>query len=136
MGVRAVSHCQACQAIVNIHWPTCIVCHASLPVPLLSATPEPQSQSQRPICPIPAGRLITYRGADGRLRGGDLDRAQGTVAVSEYGVEGWTITLTDGQAVSLSDIRGVARLSSDGQVVEAWTVRAHGMDGNKEDGKR
>lgn len=84
---------------------------------------------QPPTSPIQPGRLITYRGPDGRLRGGDLDRARGTVARSEYGSEGWTITLTDGQRVSLSAIRGVTRLSSDGQVVEAWTVRRHGFDG-------
>src|SRR5688500_5824581 len=80
----------------------------------LPKTPAPEmaSQAPRPISPIPAGRLITYRGPDGRLCGGDLDRGRGTVAGSEYGTEGWTVTLTDGQTVSLSAIRGVARLSS------------------------
>lgn len=94
-----------------------------------AAVPEVASQAPRPISPIPAGRLISYRGPDGRLCGGDLDRGRGTVAGSEYGPQGWVFTLSDGHSVSLSAIRGVTRLSSDGQVVEAWTVRAHGYDG-------
>jgi hypothetical protein len=94
-----------------------------------ATVPEVASQAPCPISPIPPGRLITYRGSDGTLCGGDLDRAHGTVAWSEYGSQGWTITLTDGQSVSLSAIRGVARTSADGQVVEAWTTRRHGYDG-------
>ncbi len=92
--------------------------------------PKPaQAEESGPISPIPAGRLITYRGSDGKLCGGDLDRAHGTVVGSQYGPQGWTFTLTDGQTVSMSAIRGVARTSPDGALVEGWTVRRHGLDG-------
>lgn len=28
MSTTAVGHCSQCDAVVNIHWPTCLVCHA------------------------------------------------------------------------------------------------------------
>lgn len=30
MSTTAVGHCSQCEAVVNRHWPCCLVCHASL----------------------------------------------------------------------------------------------------------
>lgn len=82
-----------------------------------------------PTSLIQPGWLVTYRAPDGRLQGGDLDRHHGALATSAYGAHGWIFTLTDGQAVHVSSIRGVSRTVADGRIVAAWTVREHGLDG-------
>ena len=66
---------------------------------------------------------------DERLQGRDLDRDHGTVVASTYGAHGWTFTLTDGKTIPMQAVRGVAKTASYGQIVAAWTVRAHGLDG-------
>jgi hypothetical protein len=37
MRTAAVGHCSQCDAVVNISWPSCLVCHASL---LPASSPE------------------------------------------------------------------------------------------------
>ena len=92
------------------------------------ALPSPVTISQ-PIPPIRPGWLVTYRDAGGRVRGGCDERDHGTVAAMAYSLSGWTVTLTDGTRLPLSVVRAVAQTDSTGQVVEAWLVRAHGVDG-------
>ena len=92
------------------------------------AVPGPEP-AQLPTPPIQPGWLVTYRGSDGRLQGGDLDRDHGTVAGAEYGPRGWVFTLTDGSSIAFAGIHGVTKTAKDGRVLAAWTVRAHGHDG-------
>jgi hypothetical protein len=90
---------------------------------------RPETSAALPVPPIRPGWLITYRASDGRLQGGDFDRAHAAVAVSIYGDHGWTFTLTDGKTVPMQAIRGVAKKACDGRIVAGWTVREHGLEG-------
>ena len=90
--------------------------------PSLVATP-------RPIPPIRPGWLVAYRDQRGALCGGCDDRQHGTVQECRWKVEGWTVHLTDGQQLPLTNIRSVSKTDDAGKVVAAWTVREHGYDG-------
>lgn len=76
-----------------------------------------------PEPPLRPGWLVVYRGADGRLAGGCDDRAHGTVQSCPWNGRAFMVFLTDGQHVSLQEIRSVRN----GEI--AWTVREHGYDG-------
>ena len=43
----------------------------------------------------------------------------------------WTVLLTDGQRLPLTSIRSVGHTDSVGQIVAAWSVREHGLDGHR-----
>lgn len=82
------------------------------------------------VPPILAGWLITYINQAGKLCGGSIDRAHGTVQECRWDAGRWTVCLTDGQRVSIAAIRAVGQTNSLGQLLAAWEVRHHGYDGN------
>lgn len=81
--------------------------------------------------PIHPGWLVVYRGKDGRLRGGCDDRSHGTVAKGTWRGSGWTFTLTDGTVLPAKAIVSVGKTTRNGQVISAWVVRPHGLDGDR-----
>lgn len=91
--------------------------------------PPPASGSEIPILP---GWLVAYRGPDGKLRGGWEERDHGTIRKGRFSDGGWIFTLTDGTEISVRAIVSVAQVALDGRVVAAWTVREHGLDGNRD----
>jgi len=61
MSTTAVGHCDKCSAVVNRHWPSCLVCHA----PLI-ATPsrdEAFSEATAPMPPLQATETIVIEPA-------------------------------------------------------------------------
>lgn len=134
MTMAAVSQCYQCAAVVNINWPSCLVCRAILqaspevPVPSspFQATPM---QGGDPIAPILPGWLVAYRDQAGRLCGGVEDRIHGTVRECQWNGSSWTLYLTDGQWLPLAFVRSVGKTNTAGRVVAAWTVREHGFTG-------
>jgi|CXWL01.1.fsa_nt_gi hypothetical protein len=61
MSATAVGHCGQCAAVVNRHWPSCLVCHA----PLI-ATPsheEAFSETAAPMPPLQAAENIVVEPA-------------------------------------------------------------------------
>jgi hypothetical protein len=135
MSATAVSRCARCQAVVNVHWPSCLVCKAHLPqVEVAEETvsvsgDSPSAPAHPPAAPLQAGWLVVYRDRQGRLCGGADDREHGTVQACEWGWNGWTVLLTDGQRLPLSLIRSVGQIDQNGKLLAAWTVREHGLDG-------
>jgi len=89
------------------------------------------AEDTAPTPPLQPGWLVAYRNRAGVLCGGCDDREHGTVNVCQWDGTGWTVELTDGQRLTLSAIRSVGKTDSAGQVVSAWTVRAHGYDGTQ-----
>jgi len=68
MSISAVSHCPACQAVINIHWLTCLVCEAPIPRPD-TATPEPPTGTL-PVSPIQPGEPVVVQSmTGGTIRG-------------------------------------------------------------------
>jgi hypothetical protein len=132
MPITAVSRCPKCEAVINIHWPSCLVCRAALaPGPdLPEATPVNHGQAEVPLAPILSGWLVTYQDRAGKLCGGFEDKAHGTVQACRWEAGRWTVCLTDGQRLSLSTIRAVGQTDKEGRVLSVWTVREHGYDGN------
>ena len=54
MSTTAVGHCPHCAAVVNLHWPPCLVCHASM-----SPTTETGGISlTAPVPPLQAGDQV------------------------------------------------------------------------------
>jgi len=54
MSTTAVGHCPHCAAVVNLHWPSCLVCHASM-----SPTTETGGISlTAPVPPLQAGDQV------------------------------------------------------------------------------
>lgn len=82
-----------------------------------------------PPPPLHPGWLVTYRDRRGVLCGGCVDRPHGTVQACRWEGNGWTVHLTDGQRLPLAMIRSVGQTDGAGQIVAAWTVRDHGLDG-------
>lgn len=135
MTISAVSQCSQCGAVINIHWLSCLVCHVTLNgSPALPPAPQPvvrnESISAQPLPPILPGWLATYRDQAGKLSGVADDRAHGTVHECRWEAARWTVYLSDGQRVPLSSIRAVGKTDQQGQILEAWTARKHGYDGN------
>ncbi len=134
MTMAAVSQCAECGAVVNMHWPSCLVCRAILPtshevLAPSAAWPENQGQAESPMVPILSGWLVTYRNSKGTLCGGAEDRAHGTVQECRWNAGRWTVYLTDGHQVPMSLIRAVGQTDANGRLCAAWTVRDHGYDG-------
>lgn len=96
---------------------------------------SPQTPSPRlvaiPASPLRFGWLVMYRDQRGALCGGCDDRQHGTVQECRWAVGAWTVHLTDGQRLPLSRIQSVGKTDSEGKLVAAWSVRAHGYDGEK-----
>jgi hypothetical protein len=90
--------------------------------------------SEALVPPIRTGWLVAYRHAQGGLVGGCDDRENGTVRQCEWGGKFWTVVLTNGQRLPLRLILSVAKMDAEGRMLAAWTVRAHGYDG--ESGRR
>jgi hypothetical protein len=135
MTVTAVSRCAQCEAVVNVYWPSCLVCRATLPpvpkAPTPSGlTPDHQRRAGEPLAPILPGWRVTYRDKAGQLCGGAEDRARGTVLECRWESGQWIVSLTDGQRLPLWIIRAVGRTDQVGRILAAWTVREHGYDGN------
>lgn len=87
-------------------------------------TPEP---------PLLPGWLVAYRDRSDNLRGGCVERDHGTVQACRWNGTVWTISLTNGDTLPLGLIVSVGKTDEEGNVVAAWTVKAHGHD---EDGRR
>lgn len=136
MSLTAVSHCSQCGAMVNTHWPCCLVCHGALPSSIQSEIPSQTVESKSPVsaAPIPPlqpGWLVTYQDQAGKLCGGSEERAHGTVQECRWDAGRWTVCLTDGRQMPLWIIRAVGQTDQSGRVCAAWTVREHGYDGRK-----
>ena len=141
MSTTAVGHCSQCDAVVNVRWPNCLVCHA----PLIGASsyetggptftaPSHQeidavTESTAPMPPLQPGWRVVYRDHRGVLCGGCDDRQHGTVQECRWKMGGWTVHLTDGQWLPLTNIRSVGKTDGKGKLVAAWTVREHGYGG-------
>lgn len=136
MAMTAISQCSQCGAVVNVHWLSCLVCRAVLaPVPdLPEATPATHGQAGDLLAPILPGWVVTYQDRGGKFCGGSEDKVHGTVKACHWEGGRWTVCLTDGQHVPLSNIRAVGKTDEGGRVLSAWTVREHGYDGRKQEG--
>jgi hypothetical protein len=135
MTPTAVSHCAQCGAMVNIHWPSCLVCRAGLPLigPQDPSTAVESSEPRPPAPPILPGWLVAYRGRAGNLCGGADDRIHGTVQECRWDGAGWTVVLTDAQHFPPSIIRAVGQTDALGRLIAAWEVKRHGYDGRKQE---
>ena len=138
MPIASISQCAECRAVVNIHWPACLVCQAILPpAPEAAASTQlhrgSQGPAKKPLAPILPGWLVTYQDKAWKLCGGAEDRAHGTVQACHWEVGRWTVCLTDGQQVPLWTIRAVGKTDKEGRVLSVWTVREHGYDGRKQE---
>jgi len=89
-----------------------------------------------PEAPLQPGWLVTYRDRRGVLCGGCDDLQHGTVDACWWEENGWTLCLTDGQEMSLSQVRSVGQTDKAGQIVAAWTVKEHGYDGQGTEKRR
>lgn len=85
-----------------------------------------------PEAPLRAGWLVAYRDGQGILRGGCEERDYGTVHECRWDGMTWSISLTDGNAIPLSRVVSVGKTDPKGNVIAAWTVRAHGYNGAEE----
>jgi len=92
-------------------------------------TPSPQLATA-PASPLQSGWLVVYRDQRGLLCGGCDDRQHGTVHECRWAGATWTVHLTDGQRLPLTSIRSVGKTDGEGRLVAAWSVRAHGYDGD------
>ena len=95
-----------------------------------SATIIPSQPTEEPTPPLQAGWRIVYLDSLWKLVGGSDDPDHGTVDVCRWEDEAWTVLLTDGQQIPLSRIRSVGAVDHKGRCYGAWTVAAHGLDGN------
>ena len=84
------------------------------------------------IAPLQADWLVVYRDQKGVLCGGCDDRAHGTVDRCVWEGRSWSVCLTDGQRLPITAIRGVGQTDPTGRLVAAWTVREHGLDGQRD----
>jgi hypothetical protein len=89
-----------------------------------------------PDAPLQSGWLVVYRNQYGALYGGCDDRQHGTVDACRWEGNAWTLCLTDGQEMSLSQVRSVGQTDKAGQLVAAWTVKEHGYDGQGTEERR
>lgn len=115
MSTTAIGHCSQCDAVVNIRWPRCLVCHAPLRAPLCktgsptSVLTLTQAQGARPLAP---GSRITWKGLDGKAHAGVVD------FLHIYPAEIWAFcTLIDGgwTAVNVKYIDGDGHSKTDAQ---------------------
>jgi hypothetical protein len=93
--------------------------------PLLAESAEP------PSSPLPRYCFVTYTDRQGRLCGGWDDRQKATVKECVWTARGWSVHLSDGQAIPLAAVRCVGQTDEQGALKAAWSVREHGPDGTK-----
>ena len=71
MSLTAVSRCLQCHAVVNVHWPACLVCKAPCrwcqPILRLFQHRAPRPTEPARIPPICPGWLVVYRDRRGKL---------------------------------------------------------------------
>ena len=94
-----------------------------------STTPDVVIESASPLPPLQPGWLVAYRDQRGALCGGCDDRQHGTIQECQWTAGAWTVHLTDGQEMPLSQVRSVGAVDHKGRLYGAWTVREHGYDG-------
>lgn len=124
MSTTAVGQCPQCLAVVNVHWPSCLVCHARLIAgPVCEQAAPTAITTPTPIPPLAPGWSVVYRDQDDRLRGGCDEPDYGIVTACTWNGATWTVTVRNGAQVPLGCITSVR----DGNT--AWTVREHGYDG-------
>ena len=101
-------------------------------LPALSALSVPHIEipaETTPTLPLQPGWLVAYRDQRGWLCGGCDDRQHGTIQECRWTAGAWTVHLTDGQEMPLSQVRSVGAVDHKGRLYGAWTVREHGYDG-------
>jgi hypothetical protein len=84
-----------------------------------------------PAPPIQPGWFVTYSDRQGRLCGGWEDRQKATVTHCLWSERGWSVHLSDGQAIRLTAVRCVGQTNEQGELKAAWSVREHGLDGTR-----
>jgi hypothetical protein len=112
---------------------------ATLPVtpPGKTDSPEPEPlqrtiqavSTASPTAPLQAGWFVTYTDSQGHLCGGWDDRQRATVSFCVWRNRGWSVHLSNGQAIPLIAVRCVGQMNEDGELKAAWSVRQHGYDG-------
>jgi hypothetical protein len=95
---------------------------------LLKAVPE-KIKVVAPEPPLQTGWFVAYRDRQGRYRGGCDEPQIGTLRACRLDESGWTITFLNRDSIPLSRIISVGKTDSKGEVIAAWTVEAHGYDG-------
>jgi hypothetical protein len=95
-----------------------------------SALPSHEPVTQ-PAPPLQPGWFVTYTDRQGRLCGGWDDRQKPTVTHCVWSERGWSVHLSDGQAVPLAAVRCIGQTDEQGALKAAWSVREHGLDGTK-----
>ena len=160
MTLTAVSRCSECKAVVNIHWTACLVCRTIIsPVPEVDAhqhtpdLPERKKDSvslsesvsiagvvaqdpprpDLPSFPLLPHCFVTYTDSQGRLRGGWDERATSTVKQCHRVGANCEVELAHGGRIPIRAVRGVGKLSAEGCLIGAWSVREHGYDGRKQE---
>lgn len=91
---------------------------------------KPHTEDSGPERPLRPGWFVVYRDAHGRLTGGPDDRVNGTVEACTWDGSTWMVLLTNGDRLRLGKVLAVSKTDGAGRVLAAWTVRAHGYDGN------
>jgi hypothetical protein len=84
-----------------------------------------------PAHPIQTGWFVTYTDRQGRLCGGWEERKKATVTHCVWSEPGWSVHLSDGQAIPLAAVRCIGQTDEQGELKAAWSVREHGLDGMK-----
>lgn len=95
---------------------------------LAALQPPPAVPALHPTPPIQPGWQISWRDHFERLVGGWDEPELGTVAECAWNGSAWRVRLTTGTEVPLRRIVGVRKMRA-GECVAAWTVTAHGLDG-------
>jgi len=79
--------------------------------------------------PLQTGWFVTYTDRQGRFCGGWEDRRNATVMSCAWTARGWSVHLSDGQAIPLAAVRCVGQTDEHGDLKAAWPVRECGLDG-------
>jgi len=93
-------------------------------VEAVMAEPSRQPRQAAPEAPPQPGWIVAYRDQHNRLH-------DGTVSRCEWDGRSGTVQLTNGQSIAIAQVTAVAKTNAAGQVVAAWDVRRHGLDGQR-----
>ncbi len=97
--------------------------------PLAEGAREPSgnTRGQALIPPLLPGWLVAYW---------EQQRVHdGTVTQCNWTGRTWVVQLTTGVAIPLKWITSVGQTDTEGKVIAAWEIRAHGIDGERKRGK-